>query len=380
MRAVGYAYPWDYLDDPAAAPRAASLGLDAVALAASYHATRAASPLHPRRRVFDAPHSALYVPRREDAWRGRRLAPRAATWLEEPDAFGVATRRLVAEGLTVEAWIVLAHDDDLGRGNPDLVVRSAFGDAYPYALCPWSEEVREYCATLAEEVVATTLCDGVVLEACGPMGVEHAGVHDKTDFARWDATTRRLLSLCFCAHCAGALAAAGLDVEELSRLVRDGVSSGADSVEEALGEDLAATVAALRAGGARALRRDVTERVRALREVRVTLHASGTRWTSGSFCALGDGDALEDVDALVADAWDLARAEEEVAALAARAGGHALGAYLRLDRDGASGPAFSSTLARYGALGVDEAHLYHLGLVGQDGLDLVREVTGAGRP
>jgi hypothetical protein len=33
-RSVGYAYPWDYEGDPAAAERAARLGLDAVALGA----------------------------------------------------------------------------------------------------------------------------------------------------------------------------------------------------------------------------------------------------------------------------------------------------------------------------------------------------------
>ena len=46
-RSVGYAYQWDYIGDPAAASRAATLGLDAVAVAASYHSTRAATPLHP---------------------------------------------------------------------------------------------------------------------------------------------------------------------------------------------------------------------------------------------------------------------------------------------------------------------------------------------
>ena len=51
---VGYAYPWDYVGDPAAAGRAAKLGLDSVAVAAAYHATRAGTPLHPDHRVFDA--------------------------------------------------------------------------------------------------------------------------------------------------------------------------------------------------------------------------------------------------------------------------------------------------------------------------------------
>ncbi len=379
MRAIGYAYPWDFLDDPAAAPQAASLGLDRVALAASYHATRAASPRHPRRRVLEVPRSALYVPLREEAWRGHRLVPRPPAWLDEDDAFGVAARRLADEGMGVDAWVVLTHDDDRGRENPDLVVRNAFGDTYSYALCPRAGDVREYCATLVAEVVATTTCEGVVLEACGPMGVEHGSLHDKTDLARWSATSRRLLSLCFCRHCASALAAAGVDAEDLARRVREGVAADAASVEAALGADLADVVAATSAAGSAELRREVTERARARREVRVTLHAAPGRWTSGSFCAVGEDDGLRDVDALVADAWDRERADAEVAGLAARADGRAVGAYLRLDRGGTAAQ-LAASLEHYAGLGVGEAHLYHLGLVDDQGLDLVRAVTGAGRP
>ena len=50
-RSVGYASPWDFVGDPAAAPRAAEMGLDSVAVAASYHATRAGTPLHPEHRT-----------------------------------------------------------------------------------------------------------------------------------------------------------------------------------------------------------------------------------------------------------------------------------------------------------------------------------------
>src|SRR3954447_5042250 len=109
-RAVGYGYPWDYIGDPAAAGRAARLGLDAVAIAATYHATRASTPLHPRHRVFDADSSAFYVPVRERAWRGHRLVPDPSAWDPAGESFGEASRRLAAAGLPVEAWMVLAHN------------------------------------------------------------------------------------------------------------------------------------------------------------------------------------------------------------------------------------------------------------------------------
>ncbi|MFB6783754.1 hypothetical protein ACFCX0_42310 [Streptomyces sp. NPDC056352] len=62
VTALGYAYPWDLDGDPAAADRIRAVGVDAVALAAVYHTTRAATPLHPARRVFEAAHAACYVP------------------------------------------------------------------------------------------------------------------------------------------------------------------------------------------------------------------------------------------------------------------------------------------------------------------------------
>ncbi len=58
MTAIGYAYPWDAV--PGLVDRVP--GLDAVAVAASYHATRAASPLDPARRLVDVAHA---------AWAGR---------------------------------------------------------------------------------------------------------------------------------------------------------------------------------------------------------------------------------------------------------------------------------------------------------------------
>lgn len=377
MRAIGYAYPWDYLDDPAAAPRAAALGLRRVALAAAYHATRTATPTHPRRRVRELPHAALYTTWRDEVWRDRRLAPREPTWLEEDDAFGVAATRLAAEGLGVEAWIVLTHEDGLGLAHPDVAVRNAFGDAYSYGLCPHSSEVREYCATLAAEVVATTACEGVVLEACGPMGFDHEGVHEKTEFARWGVATRRLLSLCFCAHSVDAYDRAGLDVDDLARRVREGVLAGASSVEGALGDELAMRVGSLRAAGSAALRREVLARVRASRELRVTLHASGDPWTTGSFCAIDAGDDLDGVDALVASAWDPARAASEAEGLVALARGRAVGAYFRLDRGWDDAAAFVAAVEDFAARGVDEAHLYHLGLLSERDLGLVAALCAA---
>jgi len=381
VKVVGYSYPWDYEGDPAAAQRVRDVGVDVVALAATYHATRAASPQHPSRRLLDVAQSACYVPVRDEAWRGQRLVPSAPTWSDDDDLFGTAAGRLGEVGLDVEAWIVLTHHDQLGLANPDLVVRNAFGDTYPYALCPSHPDVRQYCATLAKEVVLATSCRGVVLEACGPMGLEHATLHDKSEFARWRPVAERLLAICFCDACRGAFAALGIDADGLAGLVRQGVDGPFESLEEALGEDVADAVATYREGLAAGLRREVLEAVREVRpELTVRVHASGERWATGAFSAPGPSSTFAGVDGVVANCWDLDNALHELGTLSQLLRGRcAIGAYLRLDRGWDDATTAEATLGRYARAGMTELHLYHLGLVSQPGLDLARRLARAGR-
>lgn len=196
---VAYLYPWDVVGDPSAPGRLADLGVQTVALAAMYHSTRAATPYHPAHRVLDVPHPAFYLPIRPSSW--SRLVPASPTWTPA-DAYLQARDALKAVGLQVHAWTVLTHNSHLGSANPDLVVRNAFGDPYPYALCPAHEDVIEYCERLVKEILEVGEPDGLILEACGPMGFGHQTVHEKTSGADWTPTDIDLLSLCFCTNCA----------------------------------------------------------------------------------------------------------------------------------------------------------------------------------
>jgi hypothetical protein len=369
QRLVGYAYPWDYAGDAAAAPRAASLGLGSVAVAANYHATRAATPLHPEHRIHDAEQAACYVPVTEQAWRGHRLVPAASAWDPSGDSFANAQNQLLDQGLQVEAWIVLTHNSTLGRAHPDLVVHNAFGDLYPYALCPAAPDVQEYCLTLVEEVLRSAPLDGVVLEACGPMGVDHAGKHDKTEFANWDEVDRALLSLCFCRACADRYGAAGVDGDHLAQVVREGVEEGSGTVEERLGEGLAAEVATIRTGIARQLRELLVAGCRSVDpRIRITVHGSSDPWATGSFAtvqpALGDG-----VDGVVASCWDPPAGGRRIKGLRSLAPeGTEVGAYLRLDRGWPEDETTGRRLRAYLVAGMTELHLYHLGLLGHQGM------------
>jgi hypothetical protein len=381
VKAVGYAYPWDFRDDPAAAPRVEDLGLDVVALAASYHASRVVSPLHPTSRIRDIGQSALYVPLRDEVWRGRRLTPRAPAWSDGDDLFAQARDQLVARGMDVHAWIVLTHDDDLGRSNPDLVVRNAFGDPYGYALCPSSPEVVEYCLTLAREVLAASACPGVVLEACGPMGVDHASQHDKVEFAHWSETAKRLLSLCFCDACHRGMSRAGIDADELSSRVRSGVDDGATSMHEALGSPFIEEVALFRTGMITRLREAVVAGLLEVNsDVSITVHGSASEWATGSFASLRGPDALAGITSVVANCWSPVSAEQELADLRELTKARCeVGAYLRVDSQWSDEAATMKALDRYRILGLDEVHLYHLGLLTRSDLEVLARVVDVAR-
>jgi hypothetical protein len=380
---TGYAFAWDYLDDPDALARTHKLGVEVVALAASYHAARVVNVFNPTRRVTDIPHSAFYGTRRDDAWRGHRLTPRAPTWLGRDDAFATSAQRLRREGIDVDAWIVLTHLDDPEFTDLDLVERNAYDEPYPYALCPGSEDVREYCLTLVEESLRSTDVRGVVLEAAGPMGFEHAGVHDKSEFAALSASQCELLSLCFCASCRKSQLESGLDPEEVAAKVRTGIDDGAPSPESALGTELADAVAAYRVSLGAALREAIIERVREVQPgATITLHASPRRWATGSFPALSAQPWSTSIDSVVSNAWLPDQAEDDLRALTDVVDGRAqIGAYVRLDRDW-SGDGSDERLRRYGRAGVTELHVYHLGMLTKESsktaesvIDSFREIT-----
>jgi len=378
VNVVGYSYPWDYVGDPGAVQRALALGVDVVALAASYHACRAVSPLHPTRRVMEVSHSALYVPVREEAWRGQRLAPITPEGSGDDDLFNDAREQLVEAGLGVDAWIVLTHHDELGRENPELAVKNAFGDVYTYALCPQAPDVRQYCLTLVEEVLRSGPCRGVVLEACGPMGADHGGVHDKTEFAQWSNAEKELLSLCFCDHCRRGLDIIGVDVDELARRVRVGVNDGTTSLEGALSDELCDQVAMFRSGTVGRFREEIVQGIHDVQSnATIAMHVSANQWSTGSFPGSFDDESLSGVATVVANCWQDETAEWELQRLRALVGERRhVGAYLRLDRIW-DDTQIVNTISRYVQSGTDKLHLYHLGLVAQSGLDFARRLIEA---
>jgi hypothetical protein len=343
------------LGDPGFVDRVHDLGVDTVTLAASYHSTRAATPLHPRHQVVTADHAALYRPVREEAWKERRLAPQSPRWMDDPDPFASAARALREAGLRVAAWIVLTHNSRLGAANPDLAVVNCFGEPYPYALCPAHEQVREYAATLAGEALRDVALDEVSLEACGQLGLTHLNHHEKTDDA-WTPYAQRLLSVCCCPACRSGWRGRGLDpdrvVSSLCAAVRaEDAVAGVDGLDEILRGRHAA---------ADALRARVLAEVREQAPgVPVTLHGHPDPWVTGASPGLTP-TAAGDVDAVLVPCWPVAAATADLVSRVAGAGGP-VDVYVTV-LPPADPDELPAHLARLRAAGASRLSLYHLGL------------------
>lgn len=371
---VGYAYPWDVIGDPAFADRARGLGVSKVALAAAYHTTRAATPLHPEHRIVEARSAALYRPVRAEAWADARLVPPPAAWVAADDPYGEAASILAEAGFEVAAWIVLTHSTLLGETAPDLAVVNCWGEPYPYALCARHEDVRRYAEILAAEAVRDTPTTTVILEACGQLGFGHGGHHEKTDGA-YDDATQQLLSICCCARCREDWAGRGLDPEATVAALR--AATGADAAGTTVDATALDTILASRHAAADELRHRVIAAVReaAPDVVEIALHAQPDPWATGASPGLSPTTA-DDVDLVVSFCWPTTEASVETGRRLVQAvDGKAVAAAYVTVLPPTTEDAFGGHVRALVDAGIDQIHLYHLGLAGADRQHLLAEAT-----
>ncbi|MFI6389517.1 hypothetical protein [Nonomuraea sp. NPDC050540] len=371
---IAYLYPWDVVGDPTAPGRIADLGVEAVALAVSYHSTRAATPYHPNHRVLDVSHSAFYLPIREEAW--GTLVPASPSWTT-PDAYLTARDALKAAGLKVLSWTVLTHNSFLGSKHPGVATRNAFGDLYPHALCPAHPEVVDYCERLVSEILTVGEPDGLILESCGPMGFGHQNMHEKTAGADWNGPLCDLLSLCFCTACASRYPEG---TQEHVKQVID-TQPNPLTTEQALA-DHAQAIQEVRLSLSTHLRQRLITVSRELSpETPITLHANPGPWAAGAFAALPNGEPGADV--LVGNCWgDPASDADRLTTLANMAttptenttGPQRIGAYvLALPPRPADATVLADQMATYAKAGATEFHLYHAGLASPARLSALRK-------
>jgi len=383
MEVAAYLYPWDVVGDPAAAGLVAGLGLDHVALAAVYHGVRALTPRHPGHRVVVAEHTAAYYPLSTERWDGAVLRPPGAPWTGGTDAFGAAVRALDAAGVGVHAWVVLNHADLPGHGAFAAV--NAYGDRYPWSLCPAQDAVQEYAIGLAGDIVDLPGITGVELESFGWYGFDHLSAHDKTSGVRLTGAEQYLFSLCFCDGCDGAYRAGGIDPGELRAKVRavlDPVFAGADrpgqpadevaAIDALLGAELAGVVKATRDMVAERYRSVVVERIRSARpDLAVLAHASPQAHRYISFTGM-DATRAGIFDGLVVNCW---QGTEALTSTLAITDVPVIASLLAVDGMGGHPETLSEQGVTALAQGAAGLRVYHAGLAGSAGLASIRELT-----
>jgi hypothetical protein len=307
-----------------------------------------------------------------------------ATWTGVPDAFERAATALDRAGVPVHAWAVLNHVDLTDAVEPCVV--NAFGDNYPWALCPAQDAVLEYGIGLAADLARLSGIGGAELEACGWYGVDHGGAHDKTAAAPLSFADRYLLSLCFCDACTRAYTDAGLSPGLLRRTVRaslepafagrtrphDSSEAGelAD-IDALLGVELSAAVGQVRRAIADRYRAAVVAEIRRCRaDLPVLLHANPRAHRSAAFTGI-DPAAAAFVDGLVVSCWsDLDNLSSTVGA------GVPVYASLLAASGLRGAPAdLSARVASASARGAAGARFYHAGLATDADLEAIRVVN-----
>jgi hypothetical protein len=370
-------YPWDVAGAPETPDWIAELGADRVTLAAAYHTVRALSPRHPSRKVVTATHSAVYYRPERKYWQDSLLKPAEAAWA--PGAFTQGARALQAAGLKVYAWTILAHNQRLGTMHPEHAVTNAFGDPYAWALCINSPEARTYCALLAAEVAGQPNIDGIELESCGWYGFDHLHAHDKTGGIAFDAATRFLLNLCFCAACTASYTTAGITgLRDVVRAALAPVFLGA-TASATLPSDLLEAVSALRIDIASRFQAEVIAAVRAVRaDLPILLHTSPDGLAAGANpgavpdgtfgAVLQCGGARSDAAAVglqvYADALAKAPVPQPLAATVNIVGG------MGCDR-----ARLAAWVEEVRAAGAEELRLYHAGLASAADLAAVKALS-----
>ena len=190
-------------------------GINTITLAASYHAGKFVRPHGRTGKVYFPKDGTVYFKARPERY--GHIKPLVNPLVEEFDGF--AELQEAAPDLERCAWVVCLHNTPLGMQHPELTSRNAFGDPYPYSLCPAHPAVRDYVVNLCADLVDRYDIDRVVLETPGWLPYDH-GYHHEFALLPLDRYAKTLLALCFSDATKRAAEAADIDAERLQARAR----------------------------------------------------------------------------------------------------------------------------------------------------------------
>ena len=172
--------------------RVRPVGINTITLAASYHAGKFVRPHGRSGKVYFPQDGTVYFKARPERY--GHIRPLVNPLVEEFDAFALLHKH--APDLERCAWVVCLHNTPLGMQHPDLNSRNAFGDPYPYSLCPAHPAVRDYVVNLCADLADRYDIDRIVLETPGWLPYHH-GFHHEFAMAPLDRFHKALLALDF---------------------------------------------------------------------------------------------------------------------------------------------------------------------------------------
>ncbi len=212
-----YAYPWDLAEqDPGGfTEELHRSGIDTLCLASSYHAGKFLRPHGASGHVYFPEDGTVHCRIRPERY--GRVKPCESSVVAAGDPFGVYASR---KDIAVTSWTVLLHNSRLGTVYPDIAVRNAFGDSYPYSLCPCHPDVQTYAVALCVDIADRYPVRGLVLETPGWMAYRH-GYHHEVALLGANPWLETHLALCFCNHCLSGAARAGIGAPALRARVAE---------------------------------------------------------------------------------------------------------------------------------------------------------------
>jgi hypothetical protein len=385
-----YAYAWDLAETgvSAAIDRFLALGLDTVTIAGSYHAGKFLRPHGATGKVTFPEDGTVYF--KHDPRRYGAIKPIANSML----ASGQDMVRALAtqDRLATNVWLVLLHNTRLGSAHIESVVANAFGDRYPYSLCPSAPEARSYAIGLTRDVTDSYPVSGVSLETPGFLPYAH-GFHHEFALNRPNRWLDSQLGLCFCAHCMAGAKRAGIRIEALRRQVAGDLEAYLasdinfpDDMAEAFWAADTRTDGDLKAfldwrcGVVTTLVREIREAVR--KDATVAVIPSVARPTGGAWYEGSDLKALADAAGVIEACFYEAGAERIKADLfdvkrRLRGSGRLRGIVRPAFPDLESKAEFIAAMRALGAADVREAAFYNWGHLRNANLDWIAEGLAA---
>lgn len=224
MQFALWAYPWDLIDEgvESVAERCAEIGVDELNLATNYHAVQPFLPHNPERTTFFAHASSYFHP---DESRYGRLSPIPNERMGDDDWLARISNEIADTPLSMNSWTIGCHNSRLGIANPDLTLKSPFGDSLAFGLCPSKPEVQEYLCSVLSDLSARAPFERIELETFDYFHGTGFGWHHDKYHIELGRLGEFLFGLCFCDKCCENARDAGVDVEAARSASTDAVDA-----------------------------------------------------------------------------------------------------------------------------------------------------------